>query len=322
MTLRIGRKAFIGLGKETTPGVPVPPTVYIPWTDQTLMERHTPIADIAAKGTRDAERGSVSGKAWGEGSVTVNLDGSNVGYLFLMLFGSVSSATAAGSVKDHTFTKNDSNTPQTYSMVLDRGVDQNLFVYATAKSGELKFTDDLATLKVDFLSQDPVTSTSGTLSTASGIIYAWKDANVRFGTTISGALSSTATQVSELTLTIDNGSQPSWRSGVRQPASIDHGPFKMSGSFKLFFEDRTQLDKYIAATKQSMVLQFTGRGIGSSLNESISIYLPSIRLDETSVETPIDDFMMVTVSFVAEFDGTAGLATAGWAVVRNTTASY
>lgn len=322
MALRIGRKSFIGLGKETTPGVPVAPTVYTPWTEQTLMEKHTPIADIAAKGTRDPQRGSVQGKQWGEGSVMVNLDATNVGYFFLMLFGSVSSATAAGSVKDHTFTKNDSNTPQTYSIVLDRGVDQNLFVYATAKSAELKFTDDLATLKTEFITQDPVTSTSGTLSTASGIIYAWKDATVRFGTTISGALSAAATQVSELTLTIDNNSAPSWRSGVQQPASIDHGPFLMKGTFKLFFEDRTQLNNYVNLVKQSMVIQFTGRGIGSSLNELINIYLPLVRVDDIVVETPVDGFMMVTAQFTAEYDGTAGLASAGWAVVRNTVSGY
>lgn len=323
MALRQGRKAFIGLGKETTPGVPVAPTVYIPWTTQTLLEKHTPIADIAAKGTRDPQRGSVAGKQWGEGSVTINVDGTNIGYFLLMLFGSVSSATAAGSVKDHTFTKNDSNTPQTYSLVLDRGVDQNLFVYATAKSGELNFADDLVTLKTDFITQDPVTSTSGTLSVVSGIIYAWKDCQVQFGTTISGALTTAATKVSELTLSIDNGSQPSWRSGVQQPATIDHGPFQIKGSFKVFFEDRAQLDKYVALTKQAMVLTInSGKGIGSSLTETISFYVPSIRIDEVVVDTPIDGFMMITASFVAEYDATPGLASAGFAVLRNATASY
>lgn len=322
MALRLGRKAFITLGKETTPGVPVPPTVSIPWTVQTLKENHEVIADIAAKGTRDPQRGSVQGKQYGDGSVTVNLDSANVGHFLLMLYGTVSTATAAGSVKDHTFTKNDSNTPQTYSMILDRGVDQMLYPYTVAKMGELKFSDDVVTLKVDMLSQDPVTSTSGTLATASGIIFAWKDANVRFGTTISGALSSTATKLSELTLTIDNGSQATFRSGVQQPATIDHGTFLINGSFKLFFEDRTQLDNYVSLTKNAMVVQFNGRGIGSSLTEAINFYMPSVRIDDVVVDTPVDGFMMVTANFTCEYDATPGLASPGWAVLRNTTASY
>src|SRR5690606_1920025 len=120
--------------KETTPGVPVTPSDYLTTVvSQDLMERAEPIGDIAIKGIRDGQYGSVLGKVWGEGSFTVNLDERLVGHLFLGLLGTVNSSTVSGSIKDHTFSRNNSNTPQTYSLYVDRVTDRKLFPYTVMK---------------------------------------------------------------------------------------------------------------------------------------------------------------------------------------------
>lgn len=320
MANAVGRLGWLGIAKEVTPGTPVTPATYLPFTEQSLGEKHEPIGDIAAKGVREQQYGSVQGKQWGEGAFTVNLDETRIGNILLMLFGTVNTSTVSGSIKDHTFSRNNSNTPQTYTITLDRVTDRKTFPYCVAKSGEIAFSDGLVTAKVDVLSQFPATSVSGTLTVASGNLYGWKDAQVLFGTTLTTADVATPTKVSEFSLTIDNASVPTFRSGVQQPVSIDHTTFRVFGSFKLYFESTTQLDAYRALTKQAMILRLTGRGLAGGYKEALNINLASVRLTEATVETPVDDLIMLSCSFEAEYDSVTSKSAD--AVLRNITASY
>lgn len=320
MSLQQQRKGFLGLGKESSAGVPVTPTVFLPFLSQELQGKHEPIGNQAAQGTREAERGSVEGKKWGEGGFEVNIDESLIGHMFLMLLGTVNTATVSGSIKDHTFSRNNSNQPQTYTITVDRVTDKKMFPYCVANSGELAFSDGLVTMKMDMLSHHPVTSVSGTLTVTSGHLFSWKDASVKFGATIGAAAAATPTQVSEFKLSIENNAAPSYRSGVQEPASIDVGNFRVSGEFKLFFEDTTQLENYRTLTKQAMQIVLSGRGLAGGYRESITINLPMIRLADATVDTPIDDFSAVVCAFEAEYDATTSKMID--VVVRNITASY
>lgn len=320
MSNAIGRLGWLGIAKESTPGTPVTPSTYLPFTEQSLAEKHEPIGDIAAKGVREQQYGSVQGKKWGEGSFTVNVDESKIGHILLMLFGSVSTGTVSGSIKDHTFSRNNSNTPTTYTVTLDRVTDRKTFPYCVAKSGEIAFSDGLLTAKVDLLSQFPATSVSGTLTVTSGTLFTWKDAQVLFGTTLTTADVATPTKVTDFTVTFDNASTPTFRSGVQQPVSIDHTTFRAYGSFKLYFESTTQLDAYLALTKQAMILRVLGRGLASGYREALNINFASIRLTEATVETPVDDLIMLSCTFEAEYDSVTSKSVD--AVLRNITASY
>lgn len=321
MALGLGRKGWIGLGKESTPGVPVTPSVYLPFTDDNLQAKHEPLGDNAAKGIREKEYQSVAGKQWGEGSFTMNVDTTLIGNVLLWGMGTVNSAVVSGSIKDHTFSRNNSNTPQTYSLHYDRVADRQLFPYSTCKTLELNFSDGLVTAKADIISQAPVTTTSGTMTVTSGILFTWKDAQVLFGATIGAADLATPTQVSELTLTIENNSVPSWRSGVQVPASIDHAEFRVSGSFKILFESATQFANFQALTKQALMIRLNGtRNIGTGFIERLTVNLPLIRLQEANIETPNDGFNIGVYSFEAEYDPVTTKSVD--MVLRNLTASY
>jgi len=72
--LTAGRLGYIGLGVESIPGTPVAATTTIPFTANTLMGKHKPIDDIAARASRIKNTTSVLGQQWGEGEITVNVD--------------------------------------------------------------------------------------------------------------------------------------------------------------------------------------------------------------------------------------------------------
>jgi len=321
MSLTQGRKGFIGLGKETTPGDPVTPTVDIPFTEQSLNAKHEPIGDVAAKGIRDGEYGSVSGKKWGEGNFKVTVDETNIGYLLDMIFGTVSApAAVSGDINDHTFSRNNSNTPQTYSVILDRQIDKKLFPYAVANSMELSFSDGLVTLSADIMSKFPVTSVSGTLTVVSGHLYAWKDALVKFGSNLTAAGNAQETQVSEFTLNIENNATPTWRSGSQEPATINVGTFRVYGSYKLFFESTSHLDKFRNKDYQAMIIELQGRELTTGYNEFLKFNIPKFRINESLVDTPLDDYNTITVTFEAEYDSTTSKMIDS--VLRNEVASY
>ena len=322
MAVFIGRRGWLGIAIEDSPGSPKPPADYLPFAECSLGGKISPVAETLARGVRD-EQGPNSqiGKKWGEGTIRTVLDPTLAPYLLILALGSVSSNSLGDGVYEHTITRKADNTPLTASVVFDRVVDRQLFHYLVVSSLELSFADEMVELSADCLSRFPITTASGSLTTTSGTLFTFKHASLKFGDTLSEAENGTELKVREFSLTIENNSETIFTVGTAGDVDeIVHKNFGVSGSFSLLFEDTTQRDIFRNLSKKALILTLTGNGIGGDYSEMVKIKLPRVRYDTYSPDLALDDIASEGIDFVAEYD--LNEAKTIEAVIRNRNASY
>lgn len=320
MALNIGRKGWIEVGSESTYGVPVATTAAIPFINNTIKPMSEPLKDTSARGVRDSQFASDIGKKWAEGDIEFNLDANVVGHFLKSTMGTLNSAVVSGSVKDHTFTRNNSNTPQSMTIISDRVTDRFFVRGAAVKSLEISVSDDLATAKANILGKFQGTTTSGTGVTASGNLFSFGDYNMRLGTTVAAANASAGLNPSEFKITIENNSEATFRAGTTEAATVDHKNFEVSGEYSLFFENTTDRNQYYNNTKTAMEIKFLGNGVGSGLSEALTFNVYQMRLETWELETGLDDFFAEKGKWQGEYDN-ANSKTLD-VVLRNAVASY
>ena len=245
MSLEIGRKGWIGAAVESTPGVPVPQTDVIPFTENTLMAKHEPIPNEAAYGVREKTFDAVIGKKWSEGSLSINADAVNTGFLLYGALGDNSPANVAGSVYDHTFTRDNSNTPQTLTFNQARGtVDKQFYSNVAVKTLEFSVSDALVEAKANLLGKFPITTTSGSLTTASGSVYSFADSRFAFGASVAAAGAADNLKPHDFKLTLENNTTAVFRHGSAEPDTINHGEFEATVEASLYFEGTNERDAF------------------------------------------------------------------------------
>lgn len=307
MAEKIGRLGYLGFAIEAVNGTPeATPDVFLPFTENDLRGHHEPLGDIASRSSRVKDYGSVQGKKWGEGSITIYLDSLNSGYLLKTGLGleARTQKNATPPVHDHLFTPTVSGNAVTAATLWDyKGVDVQQYSYAAADQVEIEITTEgIATIKASFMSKGPSTVSAPALTTTSGTLYTWKDMVARFGSTVAAARAASATKLSNFKLSIANNLELNYKSGSNQPDTITYGPVEVTGEYTLFFESATDRDNYINLVKQSMVITLTGANLGSGYTEQLELVLKSIRIEDQDYETGLDDLFTLTANFRAEWD--------------------
>lgn len=269
-----------------------------------MRGHHEPIEITSSKATRLMDKGSVLGKKWSEGDVKIDLDVISSGYFFKMALGN--ELYAAGTPSLHTFyVAASGNTPRTATLVYGRG-GNDVEQYNNVALNELKMevSDGLATLSASLQGQYPIDGAAQTVVATSGTHISFKDISVQFGTDLATALTNVATPVNEFSLSIANNVESIYRSGSNTVSTIQTKGLRVSGSYKVFFENLADRDAYYNLTKRAMYVTMSGIS-----NETIKIRIPKFRLSEGEIATGLDDFYMVNCDFIAEDNVDASTAT-------------
>lgn len=319
--MNIGRLRWVGIAIESSPGVPKTPANYLPFADFPMMEVVEKVGDIQARGVRDAEsENSQILKTSGKGTLKMTLDPTYAPYLLKLALGTSTPTSLGSGVYSHAMSRNNSNTPTTASITVDRVVDRQLATYCVVNSLSLSFKDNLAEISADILSRLPITTASGTLTLASGTLYAFNDAVVQLGSTLTAAGNAVQTRVSSFDVKIENDAELVYQSGSTDPAAIPVKAFKVSGSFSLLFESTTQRDAYRALSKQALIVSFNGNGIGGGFSELVRLRLAKLRTESYSIDSGLDNLVMETVSFIGEYS--SGDTETVDAVIQNRLSDY
>lgn len=316
----IGRLGELGLAIEATPGTPESsPDVFIPFTENTLRGHHEPLMDVASRQSRIKDFGSVAGKRWGEGTVTMYLDSINSGYLLKMAFGAEARTqkNASPPVHDHLLHPTVSGNAVTSATLWNyQGVDTEQYAYAAIDELEVEVTNDgIATASASIMSKAPSSVANVTRTTTSGTLYTWKDMNARLGTTVANARAQSVTKLTNFKFTVKNNVTLNYKSGSNQPDTITTGPLEVTGSYTLYFESVTERDAYYNLTKRALVVTLTGANIASGYTELTEFVFKNVMIEDDDFETGLDDLFAITVNFRAEWDqDEAGYAEA---ILRN-----
>lgn len=307
MAEKIGRLGYLGLAIEASAGTPEStPDVFIPYVENSLRGHHEPLMDTSSRASRIKDYDSVSGKRWGEGSVQMYLDSLVAPYLLKLAFGQEARTqkSATPPVHDHLFYPTVSGNAATAATLWDnKGVDVEQYSYATIDTLELEVSNDgIATLTGNFMAKAPSTVSAPTLTVPSGTLFTWKDLTARFGNTVALAQAASATKLTNFRLAVNNNLELNYKTGSNQPDTITYGAVEVTGSYTIFFESATDRDRHYALTKQSMVVQMVGAGLGVGFTERLEIVLKKIVIEDVDYETGLDNLFALTVNFRAEVD--------------------
>ncbi len=323
MTLNIGRKGWAGIALESTFKAPTTPADYVAFQDNSLHGVVDNANIDSAYGVREQVFSSVPIKKQGEGDLSILLDAKISGYFLIAALGSVQDATIQSGVYTHIITCNNSNTPQSLSIVNYRTIDREAFYGASINTLNLAVGDGIATLKASILSAFPQTTTSGTLTTASGGVYGMKDAKFGFGGDVAAADAAALgsnLKLSDFSLDLNNNSEAIHRHGNIDIDTINHGEFQAEGEFTVYFENTTDRDSYYNSSKQAGELYFAGAGLAGGYNEYVKLRFYQLRLDTFELETGLANFYAEKVKFVCEYDN-ANSASVD-AVLQNAKSAY
>jgi hypothetical protein len=322
---QIGRKGFLGVAIEETPGTGKTPVKYLPYDSCTLNNVVEVLDDEAAKGIRERAWGSAAVKERGEGEIQIKMDVENLPYLLYPALGSKTTTNTTASVYEHTLTRKAANPPVTATFNYYDTVEKREFSYGTINTLELSFTDEWVNATANILSKKP-TSGTGNSSITEESVLAFKDANIYFGTDLSTAESNyesdtNSIKLSAFTLNINNNGEAHYLSGDSSPDHIAIGQFEAGGNYTLFFEDTTERDAHEDQTKRAMVVSFKGSEIDSSGEyEEILIKIPQFHITERAIDTAPAGFVTENPTFVADYNSDAGKSIE--ILIRNSTESY
>ena len=234
--------------------------------------------------------------------------------------GTTSPANVAGSVYDHTITRNNSSTPTSLTLTQDRVTDRQYYTGLAVKTLEFSVSDGLAEVSASMLGKFPITTTSGTNTTASGSVYSFADAHFAFGASVAAASAATNLKPHDFTLTIENNTEVVHRFGSNDAASVNHKEFEVTANGTIYFENTTQRDIYYNNTKQAAVFKLTGVGIGGGYFETLTFNMYRVAMDTHTLETGLADFYAEAFDLLCEYDNANSKSVD--AVLRNTKSAY
>jgi hypothetical protein len=305
MSLVIGRQGYLGLAIEGTSGTPESsPSVYIPFTDNSLEVIAEKYMDVSSRASRVLNHDAIAGRNRTEGDIGMYLDATNSGYLFKLALGQEvkTQVSVSPAVDNHQFFVTASgNSPLTATLWNFRGTGPAVKQSSrmAVNTLELEVTNDgLATMTANFMGNESNNTSAPTLATTSGTILSWANGCLRFGDTVAEAIASAPTKITNFTMSINNNVELLYRCGSGNPDGVIANAVEVTGSYTLYFEDDTHLNYYVNNSKKAMVLTLEGANLGG-VNEQLQIAFDRVVLTEKTIETGQDTLFALQASYSA-----------------------
>lgn len=303
-TIQQGRQGWFGMAFQTDESTPnTTPAVYIPWITDSLQGKHEPIPISHSVASRRGVDNSVQGKKHSEGDLAINMDVTNAGYMFKWFTGNELLAT--GTPNLHTFyTTVSGNTPKFATVIKNFGdVKQEQFNGVAMDTLTLNFTsaDGLIELGSTLMGKFPIDASTQTPTTTSGTILTAFQASLQFGDDVSGAEASSPIAIEEFAfegsnnLTMIHSTQITQGTNSNDVRTIRLGNLEYGGSYKLFFDNTDERDKYASLLKKVMVVTFQ-----NTANEKVVLRIGRAHVEDQEIATELDDLYGITSTYKGE----------------------
>lgn len=260
-------RTLVGIAKETTEGVPVAPTDFIPVTaDPKPSNKLTLLPDKGWRGSAATEYGMTSGQRHAELTIDGNVDPNNIGYMLQSVLADLTTTGASAPFTNVFSTLNTgAQQPKGYTITDFDGA--QAMQYAAARFSDLSFAftaDGLLTytskvmawagvptgavLVPSFSANQPIASWVGVAQIAGANTVIITDGSVDLK------------QPVEAIQTID---------GNPDPYRMWAGPLTVTGKLNMIYEDQVELLRYLNNTQPSLDLKWS-QGASSSLQLHMS----------------------------------------------------
>lgn len=302
------RTRSVGLGKETTAGVAVAATHWLPQTDLSVEDRINRIYDESGLGTRYKAFAADTDREWAEGNINGLLYDRTFGLIAHAAMGSVSTAnhaTATG-VKVHTFAVGTSL--PTYTIALKDPNESVRAAYGTLNSLEIQMQQESHVTFTSAWLARKAASAANTPAFLAENRFRPQDVTVKIADTVAGLGAATALRVRDLTLSLGNNviTEPSL--GTTNP-DFYSGVVDTSLSLGRLYLDTTLKDMVFGTTAKAMSISIVRSdvsiGTGTPTNPSVVFTFEPGFFSEWNREGGLDDLKQETIAYQPIFSTSA-----------------
>lgn len=307
MATDIGRLVKYGLGKETVANTAVAASTWISQLGFELNSKAEYVNNEGSFGVLEKTNDSIVLRSWAEGSLEAKLTSLSSGYVLLGAFGSVSSAAnpdASTTIKDHTFTINQTVLGQTFTFYRKDSISTTRFAGSRIGKWELNMDlDKYVSFKADIMAGAGSTTTATPAYVVEPEFVA-KHCSVKTATTLAGLSGATAyASVQSFTITVDPNLDTNWQAGTSVPESFTSNGYEMKFEMETRYNDQVYENAYKNGT--SLALQVTAKNtdvvIGTSANPGLVLTAPKMFITDWSrsedLDKPITQKMTGTIHY-------------------------
>lgn len=304
----LGRTQSVGLGKETTAGTAVAPTVWIPHQDLTIEDRKDVITDNSALGTRYGAFAVDTDLERAEGNINGLVYDRSFGHIALAAMGSVATAAHASATGVNVHTFNVANTLPSYTISKKDGNESVRHPYSVLNSLEISVEQNgYAGYTSSWLSRKG-SAAANTVAYTTENRFRPQDVVVKVADTVAGLDAATAARFRNLNLTINNNLITEPVLGTTNPDYYP-GVVETSISFGKLYVDTAFKDLVFGTAMKAIRIAFTRTDVSIG---TVSPTNPSVIFDfepgffaEWGREGGLDDLKSETISYQPIFSTAA-----------------
>lgn len=310
MTKIIGRLKDVGIAAESSRGVGLSPTFWLPKINFTVDDKAMKAASRESYGSigMDGNQALVA-KQWAEGDLEMDMEDKSFGLLLYALLGGKSVSGPTDSAYTHTFTLSNTNQHQSLAIsVKESSLSQLMYKLAMIDKLVMTITpDEPVNIQVSFMAKKGVTTTQ-TVTYASGNKFLGRDLVFKLATLTSGLSAASTIPLKKLTLTFTKNLVLDHNTGTVQPQDILNQGFRIAGEVELDYQDRTYADLMSNGSYRAVRVVLTNARalIGATSVPTFTIDLSRCEFNSWESQFPNDDIARQKFQFTALYDVTNG----------------
>jgi len=304
MSLQIGRKISLGIGKETVRGTAVAATYWLPKTDLTIDDKVNVVKDESSVGVIESGQGQDVVSKYAEGSISGRVNDTTLGLVLLSLFGTDTPTLVETTAYDHVFTVLETAQHPTLTFCLAGPSESTGYRYALGMVDSLELTFEVnkySTYKAGFRANVSASGANTVSFATSENAFLPQQMSVKIATNLAGLGAASAINTRKASLSIKANVDEDWTIGNLSPVDRVNKAFEVEGTIEIVYADHTYIDIMTADTPKALrfIGIMTGTTIGASSNPTITIDLAKVKLTEVARKISNDDVVTQTLKFKA-----------------------
>lgn len=330
MTKFVGRQQEVGIARESSRGVAVAPSFWLPKVTFSLEDKAEHVEFNGNYGVLAGGDEALVASQWSEGDLELEVGDKSVGLLLYALFGTLTSG-AFNSVYKHTLALQNSVQPTTLTMMMNDPIGgaetpTKSLAYRLSMINSLELTSNLGELvkaKFNVIAKKHMDYTRQASSYTAENKFGHHHVKVFVASAEAGLDAATRLNIRSLKLNIERGVERENSLGTVQPVDIVAKMFKISGSIVLTYEDRTYRDYLLAGTKRALRIAINRSDVTiGATTPQIQFDLPYVHFHEWEPSSGLDEIGTQEIQFTALYDVANSKLVGANTFVVNGQASY
>lgn len=308
MTKFIGKKANVGIAKETTRGTAESAANYwLPKTSLSIDDQVDQVEDGNSVGVIEDFADVEKILEYAEGDIEGAIEIDSFGEMLLGTLGTVSTAADSPEVgvNTHTFTTAQNATHQALTLFIDDPNQQYTHANGIIDSMSIEMVeDDYAMYTASFQAKSGSTTTGLSASYTDTTRFRPQHSQLEIADDIASLDDTGYTDIQSMTLDIEKNVEQDNVLGQDSPRDFLNTQFSVTGSLEIIFNDETFKTEMLNDTYKAFRMKFVNDGvtIGSSANPEMQIDLDRVKITDFTRNYENDSIVNASVEFTATYD--------------------